>query len=98
MEVSMNKFLVLISISALFVVSNSFGVDGYVCADKAADLSVSLEAANSVNKICEQTCKSYSGWNGSGYLTDDSDCPPLKFSCKCNSSTTVNVATLDFPT
>ena len=79
---NMNKFLVLISISALFAVSNSFG-DYIVCSEDAI-------TNDNAETICKELCKNYGGWTEAYNTAADSICQS-KFSCKCNSSP------LDFP-
>lgn len=84
----MNKFLVFISVSALFVASNSFcTID--VCAEKKPTEDVDINDANSINTICTQTCKNHYGWNGSVWkYNDDEKCPqPPNFSCQCHGTT-----------
>lgn len=75
----MNKFLVFISVSALFVASNSFG-DYIVCSEK----EITSETANTksnAEEICEKLCKNYGGWT-EAYNTP-SNC---KHSCTCSTS------------
>lgn len=97
----MNKFLVFISVSALFVTSNSFcTID--VCAKKIPTENVDNNDANSINTICNATCKEHNGWNGSGRKDDDKNCQPLKFSCQCHgtanaSANTAGVTKIAYP-